>query len=312
MAYRDQDRVNVSIPQVEETLNVLGVSVKVTSDATGQFRGSYRNEGVGSGDLDAIRKSIELIETERSQKRERSRRLKEAAEQPEPALLYRSGSVEARNRRRHAVRGAGADVAATLEPIHVRGVDQRSGLALIIRESGAKESMTWDLITRQLAGVEKKKLLDLAEKEQRAAKEIPNPVTVKDVLPSIKPVEASATWDADREVWAVKYGREELVAPSGYGARDRLEVLILARLIVKQTPYKFTDTSSRGTLRPIGLVEYLSDEYGRLSSYDNLYKSAAEVHAFDNAMKAARRAEEKREAFLKTLLIDRSQFTDGA
>jgi hypothetical protein len=310
MAWREQDQVHVLIPQgVEVTLNVLGVDITATSDSDGRFRAVHRKEVV-IGDLDNLRRSIERVETEASQKRERVTRLKEAATNPEPALLYRSGSVQAQNRRRRPVRGEGADVAATLEPIHVRGVDQRSGLALVIRENGNKESMTWDLITRPLAGVEKKKLLDLAEKEQRTTKEIPTPVTVKDVLPRIKKTEVAAAWDREREAWVVKFGKEELVTPPGYHAASKLESRILARLIIKQTPYRFTSTVTARSMVPAPLLDHVADDdYGTLSTYTDLFKTEAEVFAMDKAVKAAERAEKKREEYLATLLIDRSMFT---
>lgn len=304
-------KVKVVIPEgVEVTLSVLGVTVPVTSRPDGQFYGQHRKERLSYGDFDALRKSIESVETEASMKRERVRRLKEAETQPEPALLYRSGTVQPMNRRRRPQRGDEVDQAAVLEPISVRGVDKRSGLALIIRENGDKESMSWEIVLRPLAGVEKKKLLDLAEKEQRAIKEVPEPVRVSDVLDKLPEVTVEATWDEFREAWVAKYGKDEIVVPSGYLARDDMESRILARHIIKHTPYRFTDTS--GTT-PIGLIEYVDnnrENYSSLATYDSLFKTEAEVHALKRAIMAARKAEERREKYLDTLRFDHSIFTD--
>lgn len=95
---------------------------------------TYRSQNVLASHLDKLRKRIQQIEDEFQAKKAADALRKEVAKNPEEAVLLTIVGANARTNTPERL---------VLEEIQVRGVDQRSGKALITLADGSREQVSW-------------------------------------------------------------------------------------------------------------------------------------------------------------------------
>lgn len=117
-----------------------------TWDYNDSIKGVYRGEEVFCTDPEAVMKRIAAIEEEFQTKKIEVAKRKEVAKTPVPAFFV---TVLA-NKVSLYSNPTDAEFRKPFEEVLVRGVDQRSGNALIIREDGSKESVHWRHLVRDM------------------------------------------------------------------------------------------------------------------------------------------------------------------
>jgi hypothetical protein len=103
------------------------------------LEGKYRGQDVSGRDIPALRKQIEQIEDEFQAKKVLEDKRRAVAKHPEEAVLYLPAESALRSRG-----GSGRrPQPARFEEVQVRGIDQRSGAALVTRATGDREQHSW-------------------------------------------------------------------------------------------------------------------------------------------------------------------------
>lgn len=144
------------------------------------LRGDYRSQEVSGDNPERVLKDIAKIEAEFQTKKQRDEKRKAVAQAPEEAVLYIPGGVEA-VRRGYSYSEVKRKFA--LEEVQVRGVDLRSGNALITRADGSREQTRWSVLLRPLSPEDRaeviaanRRLREAAEEEQRTRGSSPGEV----------------------------------------------------------------------------------------------------------------------------------------
>jgi hypothetical protein len=270
------------------------------------FTLTYRGEEAWSESLDGIRKQVEKIEDEFQAKKRVEKVRKEAAKTPLPAVLAQTPGAA-----RKFGRGSGFD--GGLQDVHVRGIDQRSGKALITLADGTKDQVSPELLLRDIDDSDRADLMALyrafiARQKERLQVESEEITSISKAVEGAE-VDLSVRLDPETMERVAEYEGEELRARNDDGLLSQVYV----RLVEGEWPY-VEDKSRDRVVVPIRerLAQVLSAEgshvANRLPTYSTLYKrpeGAARV-------KAAREAEEDAvEAILaahKDLEFDLTQF----
>jgi hypothetical protein len=275
--YRDTSmRVEVEPTTIEVQHDGKAVAVEV--DSRGYFRVRYRTEGLLLGDLEGLRKQMSRLDDDAAAKRERSKALKAAAANPIPALF-----------------GDG------LEPVLVRGIDARSGHALLVREDGSKGSsgssryQQGEGLYRLLSPAERGRFVEARQDHQDAQATLAEhePKDRYDV--SRQDVSIAAFWDAEQGDFHASHDGTEFRA-----ARvDDILSQVIVHECRKQFPYALVDDQ-------VALTRTVDDAAFRFGNL-KLFLRAEEVAAYRDAMAVAQAASATFEAVKAEYVFDLAQ-----
>lgn len=260
---------------------------------------TYRSQELWGSDLANLVKQVEKIEAEFQAKKRVEKVRKEAASNPLPAL-YVPNPRQGRDRWGHE------RFEARLEEVHVRGIDQRSGKALITRANGDKEQVSGEFLVRDLDASDRADLMALYRAylaRTREAEQAKAGRSIRKVLKE-RGVEIDLTVRLDPETMqrVTEFQGEEI-----RGSEDEeLIHQVLYRLVKDE--YPFVEGSKSDTIMPIGDLAYTGRYRGSLGPFTTVYPSMEAYEAERAAVEAQDEAAEAILAAHKDLQFDLSQF----
>lgn len=235
----------------------------------------YRGTTLHAGSLADLRAEIDNLDAEAAAKAARGRALKEAAENPLPAVLV------------------GKD---GLEDIGVRGVDQRSGNALITWPiDGHKDKVARHHVLRPLTDGERAEVRVALAADSAASQALPMPLSRYSLEREVDLGELVGHYDRDRDLVAVEYEGVEYTANTGYPA-GQIQRQICSAVVSRE--YAWTIESDR----PI-LTEFAEDD--RPST---LFRTPEDAEAFLAAEQKKKQAAQALRDLTKRLAFDWSIF----
>lgn len=193
-------------------------------DRRGSFTLTYRSEVVSGPTLSRLRTQMEFLDHEAQVKRERAKALKEAAAKPIPALF-----------------------GTALEPVGVRGIDQRSNMVLITRANGARESARPTGLFRTMDSSEMEHFLAVMRREDQARAALPSPPTT---INSEVDIDLVATYLPALDAWAVDY-EGTTIGP----AQDMYDLNKMLRTKIEDERYPVRVDHNTLEVRPAGQSE---------------------------------------------------------
>lgn len=258
---RAEERFTVPGPDGKPLEVVYGKGSPMSGDATDWLTTSFRGEEVQAARLrpgaddsrwaTPLIEAIEKREAEYQAKQRVKRARAEAAKNPMPAVL---------------VLGDG------LGDVGVRGIDQRTGKALITMPDGSKAQVSKDRLLRELDRDERLDVLRAQQALAQAQQARADVGAAKHVVDALKEAEVKVDlimhYDRNTdERWTEALGRV-------YRGRNdaAVERQITVDALLRFTEYRFAE-SSGGPPAP------LDEHDGRLSSYTDLYRTVAEWEA---------------------------------
>jgi hypothetical protein len=248
--------------------------VDVDKDGRLTARPSYRSTILTAGSLRELRDDIDALDAEAEAKTARGRALKEAAENPLPAVL------------------AGKD---SLNTIGVRGIDKRSGAALITWPiDGSKDKAARRHVLRPLTDAERAEF-KAAQAADSAARAVPTPLSRFTLERELDLGELVGHYDRDRDLVAVEYEGVEYTANAGSPAAA-IQRAICSAVIGREYPWTIESD------RPI-LTEFAEDE--RPST---LFRTPEDAEAFLAAERKRKQANQALRDLTERFAFDWSIF----
>lgn len=211
-------RAGITFEPADITFTHDGKPYTAKADNSGRLTlvGRYRGEQVGyCSTIAEIVRGMQRLDDDAEAKKERSKRLAQAAKEPEPALYLSDGALGAP------------------KPVGVRGIDQRSGHALITHADGSKTSVRRADVFRVLNEGE---LADLsaAQRRVRRTREALEAIPEFDQYDAVSDDEVPtlhARFDRARDGWVAEFEGQELFTQGRpfYDLPDMVKWILIRR-----------------------------------------------------------------------------------
>lgn len=284
------------------------------------FEITYRSQDLSAQSLEKLRKDIEKVEADFQTKKIVEKKRREVAKTPEEATLFTPAGRRVREvRDSKSFRGfkkVYVDEPAGFEEIKIRGVDQRSGNALVTMADGTNQPLSWGLggrfarrtgyigtgsvILRPLEQEERADILAANKAVERAEQR-----RVEVFLPSVNKVLDDAYGEDYQLVLDLAYDLEagrfyaEHEGVRHWGADDREVLSGVLVALLREQGYLYRAERSGGEVEPLeGLLDLWTSQ--------SVVRTPEEAQVYEDAQKAAADAKDVLSETVDQYLFDQS------
>ena len=297
------------------------------------IEGKYRGQEVSEHSRERLLRAIEKIEEEFQSKQAKAAARKEVAKSPPEATLMIPGGyrqVITDPGRMEGYRRVGQKYkyvweSMVLEEIHVRGIDQRSGDALITRADGTREGSSWgprkrwgkpdpDEVPRYSSGqavllpLEQTDRADLIaadraiHRAQEALKAV-EPTTVGAFQETLEEITLEISYDPETDLRKATYDGQVFTATKQRGVEGKVMIHLLIQA-------GYTHMEDSGKAIPLEDVAKQGDLW--ISDHQDIYRSVEEIEVEIKAKAVVKEAEEVFRDIVTDLLFDKSLLGEDA
>lgn len=235
-----------------------------------QFFARYRSVDIAENRVEGLRSYIDRIEADFQEKKRLAAARKKIQADP-IAAVYRN----------------------TLEPISVRGTDQRNGTILVTLADGTKTSLSPDDVLRPLEDHERADLLALQRAIERAHQAVPSTIRAEEAVADAPDIDLEVHYDVATGERVTTYDGKEY---RGKDARD-LEAQVWRDLLAARG-YTLVEGLD-GKVAPLAEADWFR-------GYRDVFKTQAEVDALDAAEQAWNEAKQALRDALAEYVMDLS------